>query len=74
MNMRPNSVEPAAERVRRYRKRQARGERVARIPVDDVAVAAALVAAGLLAPADADDPRKADEALARAVRVWVCNT
>ena len=57
---------PAAERQRRYRRRQRAGQIVLRVAVDHVSVAEALIAAGLLASADYDNASAIAEALERA--------
>jgi hypothetical protein len=61
---------PPADRQREHADRKRRGQRIARVVVDEVAAAETLVAFGLLARCDADDPAKVDEALSKAVAVW----
>ncbi|MBR1277467.1 hypothetical protein [Bradyrhizobium sp. AUGA SZCCT0283] len=60
----------SADRQREHIARKRRGQRVARVLVDEVAAAETLVAFGLLARCDAEDPDKVDEALSRAFAVW----
>ncbi len=48
----------AAERKRRYRRRQRQGQIVLRLVVDEVAIVEALILSGHLAPCDGDDRRK----------------
>jgi hypothetical protein len=57
---------PAAERQRKYRRRLRDGLIALRIAVDHVSICEALIAAGLLRPADYDDPRAIAAALERA--------
>lgn len=59
-----------AQRQREHAYRKRRGLRIARVLVDEVATAEALIAFGLLPRCDADNPAKVDEALGKAVDVW----
>ncbi|MBR1231977.1 hypothetical protein [Bradyrhizobium sp. AUGA SZCCT0182] len=59
-----------ADRQRVHADRKRRGLRIARVLVDEVAAAETLIAFGLLARDDADDPAKVDHALSKAVAVW----
>ena len=61
----------SAERKRQYRQRRARGLRVFHIEADEVALGEALVHHGLLHPADIEDPRLVEKALAVVIDEWV---
>jgi hypothetical protein len=60
-------VTPAAERQRKYRQRRRAGLVVIRVVIDDVSVPQALIAAGLLDEAKAEDADAIGRALERAV-------
>jgi hypothetical protein len=62
-----------ADRQRAYRVRQDLGKIILRVEVDEVPVAAALVAAGLLSERDAEDPTNLAAALSVAIAGW-CHT
>jgi hypothetical protein len=53
-----------ATKQRHYRERRARTGRVFRIEADEIALGEALVRHGFLHPADTDDPRLVEKALA----------
>ena len=61
----------AAERQRRYRARLACGKIPLQIVVDEVDVAAALIAAGLLTEAESEDRDKIERALEKVIGVWI---
>jgi ABC-type Mn2+/Zn2+ transport system ATPase subunit len=56
-------------RQRAYRARKHEGRITLPVEVDEVALSAALIEAGLLRPAEQDDRRKLAEALARVVEI-----
>jgi hypothetical protein len=60
-----------AERQRRYRARLACGKIPLCIEVDEVNVTEALVAAGLLSEAEAQDREKLARAIEKIITVWV---
>jgi hypothetical protein len=64
----------SAERKRHYRQRRARGLRVFHIEADEVALGEALIQHGLLHPADAEDPRLVEKALASVIADWVAKS
>ena len=64
-----DSLSPAAERQRRYRRRRKRGLSVAMAEVP-IQVVEALVGRGFLAEDEVSDPRCLGAALARAGQAW----
>lgn len=63
-----------AEDHRRYRARRNAGKRIARVLVDEVALAETLVRNGLISQQDVEDTTKVDAALGVAVAHWVETT
>jgi ABC-type Mn2+/Zn2+ transport system ATPase subunit len=72
MSGRPALVQLAAARSARqraYRARKHEGRITLPVEVDEVALTAALIEAGLLRPAEQEDRRKLAEALARVIEI-----
>jgi hypothetical protein len=63
-----------AERQRRRRERVREGRLRIVVEIDGALIEDALQRAGILSPADADDPQKVDAALCEAVRAWAKTT